>query len=151
VAGPDRVPVYVNPRTPVPWLDQYVFRAVGGLLFSRAETMDSRIWIRDAEPRPLDAISLTALCDTPFPPTWIRLPGQSPVSTVGFSVYYRANDADFNAAGSGFCLMDSRASLARGGYVDQFTSVWSASGALLAQTQQMLWFADPPREVTRDA
>jgi hypothetical protein len=29
--------------------------------------------------------------------------------------------------------------------------VWSASGALLAQTQQMLWFADPPREVTRDA
>jgi hypothetical protein len=25
--------------------------------------------------------------------------------------------------------------------VDQFTSVWSASGSLLAQTQQMLWFA----------
>ena len=144
VAGPDLVPVYVNPRTPVPWLDQYVFKPVSGLLFSRAETMDSRLWIRDAEPRPLDAISLTALCDTPFPPTWIPLPAQSPVSTVSFSVYYRANDADFSAAGTGFCLMDSRASLARGGYVDQFTSVWSASGSLLAQTQQMLWFADAP-------
>jgi hypothetical protein len=115
------------------------------LLFSRAETMDSRIWIRDAEPRPLDAISLTALCDTPFPPTWIPLAAQSPVSTVTFSVYYRASDADLGAAGTGFCLMDSRASLARGGYVDQFTSVWSASGSLLAQTQQMLWFADPDR------
>jgi hypothetical protein len=64
------------------------------------------------------------------------------VSTVTFSVYYRANDVDFSEAGTEFCLLDSRASLARGGYVDQFTSVWSASGFLLAQTQQMLWFAD---------
>jgi acyl-CoA thioesterase len=142
VAAPDLVPVYVNPRTPVPWIDQYVFKPVSGLLFSRAETMDSRIWIRDAEPRPLDALSLTALCDTPFPPTWIKLPGQSPVSTVTFSVYYRANDVDLGEAGTGFCLLDSRTSLARGGYVDQFTSVWSASGSLLAQTQQLLWFAD---------
>jgi acyl-CoA thioesterase len=142
VPGPDVVPVYVNPRTPLPWLDQYVFKPVSGLLFSGAQTMDSRLWIRDAEPRPLDAISLTALCDTPFPPTWIRLPGQSPVSTVSYSVYYRANDMGFSEAGTGFCLLDSRSSLARAGYVDQFTSVWSASGSLLAQTQQMLWFAD---------
>src|SRR4030095_6056866 len=129
VPGPDLVPVYVNPRTPLPWLDQYVFKPVSGLLFSGAQTMDSRLWIRDAEPRPLDAISLTALCDTPFPPTWIPLPAQSPVSTVSFFVYYRANDAYCSAAGAGFCLMDSRASLARGGYVDQFTSVWSATGS----------------------
>ena len=146
VPGPDLVPMYVNPRTPVPWIDQYVFKPVSGLLFSRAETMDSRLWIRDAEPRPLDGLSLTALCDTPFPSTWIRLPAQSPVSTVTFSVYYRANDMDFSEAGTGFCLMDSRASLARGGYVDQFTEVWSESGSLLAQTQQMLWFADGPAQ-----
>ena len=142
VPAPDAVPVYVNPRAPVPWLDQYIFKPVSGLLFSRAATMDSRVWIRDAEPRPLDAISLTALCDTPFPPTWIRLDTQGPVSTVSYSVYYRANDADYADAGAGFCLLDSRAGLARSGYVDQFTAVWSERGTLLAQTQQMLWFAD---------
>jgi acyl-CoA thioesterase len=142
VPAPDRVPVYANPRAHVPWLDQYVFRPVSGLLFSRAETMDSHLWIRDAEPRALDAIALTAICDTPFPPTWIRLGEQGPVSTVTYSVYYRGNAADFAAAGAGYCLLDSGASLARNGYVDQFTSVWSEGGALLAQTQQLLWFAD---------
>ena len=144
VPGPGDVPVYANPRTPVPWLAQYIFRPVSGLLFSRAETMDSRLWMRDAEPRPLDAAALTAISDTPFPPTWIRWKAQAPVSTVTFSVYYRASAADLAAAGSGYCLLDSRSSLARGGYVDQFTSVWSENGTLLAQTQQLLWFADAP-------
>lgn len=142
VPAHDAVPVYDNPRSPVPWIDQYVFKPVSGLLFSRAETMDARLWIRDAEPRPLDAISLTAICDTPFPSPWIRLAGQVPVSTVTFSVYFRADDSDYAAAGSDFCLVDSHASLARGGYVDQYSSIWSAAGRLLAQTQQMLWLAD---------
>lgn len=142
VPPPAAVAVYENPRTPVPWVDQYVFKPVKGLLFSRAETMDSRVWLRDADPRPLDAISLTAICDTPFPSPWIRLSEQLPVSTVAYSVYFRAADRDYAEAGSGFCLLDTRASLARGGYFDQFTSVWSESGILLGQTQQMLWFAD---------
>jgi acyl-CoA thioesterase len=139
---PTEVAVYANPRTPVPWLDQYVFRPVNGLLFSGAASMDSRLWIRDADPRPLDAVSLAALCDTPFPSPWIRLPAQVPVSTVTYSVYFRASTDDFADAGSGYCLIDTRASLARGGYVDQFSSVWSESGRLLAQTQQLLWMAD---------
>jgi acyl-CoA thioesterase len=147
VPRPDAVAIYDNPRTPVPWVDQYVFKAVSGVLFSRAETMDARLWIRDAEARPLDAVSLTAICDTPFPSPWIRLAGQVPVSTVTYSVYYRASEADFAETGAGFCLLDSRASLAQGGYTDQFTSVWSGSGRLLAQTQQMLWLADAPADV----
>ena len=144
VPAPDRVPVYANPRMRVPWLDQYVFKPVSGVLFSRAETMNSRLWIRDSEPRALDAVALTAICDTPFPPNWIRLDRQTPVSTVTFSVYYRASGADLASAGVGYCLMESGASLARNGYMDQFTSVWSEGGALLAQTQQLLWFADAP-------
>lgn len=145
VPQPAEVPVYRNPRVPVAWVDQYVFKAISGLLFSQAGSMDSRLWIRDAEPRPLDAISLTAMCDTPFPSPWIRLPSQVPVSTVAYSVYYRANAADYADAGEGFCLIDTRASLARAGYVDQYSSVWSESGRLLAQTQQMLWMAGNAR------
>jgi hypothetical protein len=61
-------------------------------------------------------------------------------------VYYRANAADLADASTDFCLLESRASLARNGYVDQFTTVWSRTGVLLAQTQQMLWFADAPRQ-----
>jgi acyl-CoA thioesterase len=144
VAGPDAVPVYDNPRTPVPWVDQYVFKPVSGTLFTGAESMDSSVWIRDAAPRALDPISLTAICDTPFPSIWIRLSEQVPVSTVTYSVYYRADAEDFAAAGEEFCLLDTRASLARDGYVDQFTSVWSRCGRLLAQTQQMVWFSGAP-------
>lgn len=145
VPAPDQMPIYVNPRTPVPWVDQYVFRAVSGLLFSQAETMDARLWMRDAQPRSIDALSLTAMCDTPFPSPWIRLAGQVPVSTVTYSVYFRANADDYADAATGYCLIDTRASLARAGYVDQFSTVWSESGRLLAQTQQMLWMADSTR------
>ena len=132
---------YVNPRTPVPWIEQYVFKPATGLLFSGAETMDALLWLRDAEPRPLDAISLTAICDTPFPSPWIRLDDQFPVSPVAFSVYFRASAADYAAAGSDYLLLESRAAVMENGYVDQFTHVWSAGGRLLAQTQQMLWVA----------
>jgi acyl-CoA thioesterase len=144
VPGPESLPVYDNPRTPVPWLDRYVFKPVMGLIFSQADSMDSRIWIRENEPRAIDAVSLTAICDTPFPPTWIRLKDQSPVSTVAYSVYYRASEADYAQTGDGPVLLDTHASLAQDGYVDQFTSVWNAHGVLLAQTQQMLWFSDRP-------
>jgi hypothetical protein len=144
VPAADTVRVYDNPRKTVPWIDQYIFKPVRGMLFSRAESMDARLWIRDAEPRALDALSLTAICDTSFPPTWIRLAEQTPISTVAFSVYYRAGEADLAEADSGFTLLDSKTSVAQNGYVDQFTSVWSASGRLLAHTQQMLWFADTP-------
>jgi acyl-CoA thioesterase len=144
VPSPESLPVYVNPRTPVAWTEQYIFKPVSGLLFSRAESMDARLWLRDAQPRPLDALSLTAICDTPFPSPWIRLAEQMPVSTVAFSVYYRASQDDYAEAGAGFNLLDSRAAVMENGYVDQFTSVWSASGRLLAQTQQMLWVASAP-------
>jgi len=146
--APDALSTYDNPRTPVPWVDQYVFKPVRGVLFEQSERMDSLLWMRDAEPRALDALSLTAICDTPFPSPWIRLPGQVPVSTVAYSVYFRATDAELAQAGNGFVLLDTRASLARSGYVDQYTAVWSAGGCLLAQTQQMLWLADtPPQRV----
>jgi acyl-CoA thioesterase len=141
VASADALPVYVNPRLPVAWIDQYIFKPVRGVLFSGAESMDSLVWLRDAESRALDAISLTAISDTPFPSPWIRLPDQVPVSTVAFSVYYRGSAADFAAAGHDYVLLDSRAAMMQDGYVDQFTTVWSASGCLLAQTQQMLWIA----------
>ncbi len=144
VPSPDVVPEYVNPRVPVAWIKQYVFKPVSGLLFSRAESMDARLWLRDAEPRPLDAISLTAICDTPFPSPWIRLADQMPVSTVAFSVYFRASASDFAQAGSGFVLLDTRAAVMENGYVDQVTNVWSAPGRLLAQTQQLLWVAHTP-------
>jgi acyl-CoA thioesterase len=143
------VAVYDNPRDPVPFLGQFVFKPVSGLLFTRADSMSSRIWIRDAEPRPVDALSLAVLCDTPFPPLWIRLDGQLPVSTVTYSVYFRGTAADLADAGSDFVLIDSTSAIAQGGYADQFSSVWSGSGRLLAQTQQLLWFSDaapkPPR------
>lgn len=144
VPGPDSLTEYVNPRTPVAWIQQYVFKPASGLLFSRAESMDARLWLRDVQPRPLDAVSLTAICDTPFPSPWIRLADQIPVSTVAFSVYYRGSQDDYAQAGAGFNLLDSRAAVMENGYVDQFTHVWSASGRLLAQTQQMLWVASTP-------
>ena len=140
VPGPDVLPVYDNPRKPAPWLAEYIFKPVSGLLFSGAESMDALLWIRDAAPRALDAVSLTAMCDTAFPPPWIRLPEQTPVATVTCSVYYRGSEADLAEAGTGFILLDSRSSVAQNGYVDQFTTLWSAAGRLLAQTQQMLWF-----------
>ena len=146
VPRPDILDI-ASPRrgaTPRPnFLDQYDYRPASGRLFAAAETMNSALWVRDAVPRALDCHSLAALADTAFPSIWLRLQAPVRITTVTMTVYFRASAAELAAAGGGYVLVDSRADAGKHGYYDQTSNLWSESGVLLAQTQQLAWFTNP--------
>ena len=130
-------------RTPA-FLARYDFRPVTGAMPQGAPTMDSKVWIRDAEPRTPDARSIAAICDAPFPSIWLRLSEPVMITTIAYNVFFRTSAAGLAAAGDAHLLLDSRCDLGAAGFFDQDTNVWSAAGALLAQTQQLAWFSNQP-------
>lgn len=130
-------------RTPE-FVHRYDFRPVKGSLGTPSETMDSLMWVRDAVPRPLDARSVAAICDAPFPAIWLRMPAPVMITTVVYNVFFRVGADRLAAAGDGHVLLESRCAAGTRGFFDQDTSIWSESGELLAQSQQLAWFSDKP-------
>ena len=123
------------------FLEQYDYRPITGRVFSNAATMNSVMWVRDAAPRTLDALSLVALCDTPFPSVWLRLAKPVRITTVSMSVYFRVGPEELAQVGPRHVLLDTSCDLARHGYYDQKTNVWSPDGVLVAQTHQIAWYS----------
>jgi hypothetical protein len=142
-AAPESLPIPYPRRNPMPeFLKRYDFRVVRGDALKGADRMDSTIWARDSVPRTLDARSVAALCDAPIPSLWMRLTEPLMMTTLIFNVFFRVPAGGFTAAGDAHVLLDSHADLAQAGFFDQHTNVWSRGGVLLAQTQQLAWFAD---------
>lgn len=125
------------------FIDRYEYRPVSGWYGQEAATMDSLMWVRDAEERTLDALAIAALADTPFPGIWMRLKKPVRTTTLLYNVTFRNPQAQL-AAGSGYILAESRGDVAANGFYDQRANLWSGKGLLLAQTQQLAWFADKP-------
>ncbi|MBL8381523.1 MAG: thioesterase family protein [Burkholderiales bacterium] len=126
------------------FIRRYDYRMASGPMLTGADHMNSLLWVRDEPPRALDAVSIAALCDAPFPSVWLRLTEPVMITTLVYNVFYRTGAAGLARAGAGHVLMDSRCDLAADGFYDQDTNLWSADGELLAQTQQLAWFADRP-------
>ena len=126
------------------FLSRYDFRLVSGPILAGADNMNSLVWLRDAEPRTLDARSITALCDTSPPSIWLRLSEPVIVTTLVYNIFFRASAAAMAAAGTEHVLIDSYCDVGAAGFYDQNANLWSAAGDLLAQTQQLTWFADKP-------
>lgn len=142
---PESLPFPTQRRNPLPeFLKRYEFRLVRGDALAGADRMDSTIWARDTVPRQLDSRSVAALCDAPIPSLWMRLTQPLMMTTLIFNVFFRVPGAGLAAAGDNYVLLDSHADLASAGFFDQHTNVWSRGGVLLAQTQQLAWFANRP-------
>ena len=75
-------------RTPE-FVHRYDFRPVQGSLGTPSETMNSLMWVREAEPRLLDARSVAAIWDAPFPAIWLRMPAPVMITTVVYNVFFR--------------------------------------------------------------
>lgn len=130
------------------FVHRYDFRPVRGILGQPADDMNTLMWVRDAEPRTLDARSLTALCDAPLPSIWPRMSIPALVTTVVYNIFFRVSQVKLAAAGQGHVLLESRCATGTAGFFDQDTNVWSERGLLLAQTQQLVWFSDKPQSGT---
>lgn len=128
------------------WLHRYEFRLCAGNLpiqwdGSEADSL-SRLWMRDDPPRPLDFLSLTALADAFFPRVWRRRARLTPAGTVSMTVYFHADTAVLEAAGTEYVLGQAQAQSFFNGYFDQHAALWSQSGHLLATTHQMVYFKE---------
>lgn len=126
------------------FVKRYDFRPVRGILGQDQSDMNTLMWVRDAEPRALDARSITALCDAPVPSIWLRMATPVLITTVVYTIFFRASQAQLTSAGDGHVLLESRCATGTAGFFDQDTNVWSEGGVLLAQTQQLAWFSDKP-------
>jgi len=136
-----------DPAKTAAWTSRYDFRfARGGDLSAMpaAEGPDSvsTQWIRDDPPRPLDFLSLAAICDVFYPRIFIRRPVFVPAGTVSMTTYFHADAALLAAQGDAPVLGVARASHFGKGYHDQVAEIWSRDGLLLATSHQIVYFKE---------
>lgn len=131
----------------IEWCRRYEMRFIDGAVPAEWDGQDrgtsrTRLWLRDAPPRPLDFASLTALADVFFPRVWRRRPIRVPIGTVSMTVYFHADQAQLGVSGSGYLLGQARAQAFRKGFFDQTAQLWNEAGELLVTTHQMVYFKE---------
>jgi acyl-CoA thioesterase len=128
------------------WLGQYEMRPIIGSIPTRwdgsGEASETRMWIRDAEPRPLDFAALMALSDTFYPRVWLRRAKPVPIGTVSITTYFHTDGALLAGVGTGYLLGRATGQQFRNGYFDQAAQLWSEAGALLATSNQIVYFKE---------
>ncbi len=141
----DKTPVYRFNGSMPSWVAQYEFRFVSGAPgFDTARTTpndaSSLVWMADAEPRRLDALSLTALSDCFFGRIFQALGRVVPFGTVSMATYFHADSADLAAEDATVVLGAAKGRSFSKNYGDQVGELWSPSGRLLATTTQMAYY-----------
>lgn len=139
----------VDPRPPgrsTPWMRNYDMRFIRGTASAAARPeapWDSvtTMWIRDDPPRPLDYVSLAAICDAFFPRIYVRRPDLEPFgTTVSLTTYFHVDSEMMAAHRDRELLGTARALQFRGGYCDQTAEIWTPAGELIAATHQTALF-----------
>ena len=119
---------------------RYDSRQFVGRPFRVNPTASSRSWVKDMDDRPLDYISLAAHADAPLPRIFLKTTSPSAIATMSMSVYFHATQDAIAEAGGGFILIDAEARAGFDGFHDQAARLWTASGKLLATTEQVVWY-----------
>jgi acyl-CoA thioesterase len=141
----DATPVY-RFNGPMPsWVAQYEFRFVAGApgfdtTLSTPNDASSLVWMRDLEPRRLDAPSLAALSDCFFGRVFQALGRVVPFGTVSMTTYFHADSEDLAAENTTMVLGAANGRSFSKNYGDQVGELWSPSGRLLATTTQMAYY-----------
>jgi len=141
----DATPVYRFAGPMPSWVAQYEFRFVSGApgfdtALNTPNDASSLVWMRDAEPRQLDALSLTAISDCFFGRIFQALGRVVPFGTVSMATYFHADSADLAAEDATMVLGAANGRSFSKNFGDQVGELWSPSGRLLATTTQMAYF-----------
>ncbi|MGJ7508139.1 acyl-CoA thioesterase [Variovorax sp. GT1P44] len=146
VPSPERVERLSIGPTRAAWLERYEMRPISGSIPTRwdgsGDHSETRMWLRDAEPRPLDFASLAALSDTFYPRVWLRRATHVPIGTVSITTYFHTDAKLLAEIGTGYLLGRATGQAFRNGFFDQAAQLWSESGALLATSNQIVYFKE---------
>lgn len=127
------------------WVQNYQMRTVQGGFDPTGQTGEqdeavTRLWVRDAPPRPLDFPSLMAMSDCFFPRIFIRRQQRMPAGTVSMTTYFHADSEQLARHADGEVLAEARGGRYYRNYYDQTAELWSESGELLATSHQVVYF-----------
>jgi len=129
------------------WLQHYEFRFANGLPQRPGATPNaqpasalSQVWVNDKPARPLDFLSLMALCDTSFGRIFLVRGTMLPIGTVSMTTYFHAGADDLAANGDAPLLAVADANIFNKGYSDQTVDLWTRDGRLLATSHQIVYF-----------
>ncbi|RRD57813.1 thioesterase family protein [Comamonadaceae bacterium OH2545_COT-014] len=146
VPPPGAVPVLPVPEQGMAWLHRYEMRPISGGLPQRwdgsGEHSRTRLWMRDAPPRPLDFCALAALADAFFPRVWLRRARRVPAGTVSITIYFHASGAQLRDTGAGHVLGQASAQEFRHGFFDHTAQLWNSAGLMLATSHQIVYFKE---------
>lgn len=146
VPSPEAVPRLSIGPSGVAWLQRYEMRPISGAIPSRwdgtGDHSETMMWLRDDPVRPLDFASLAALSDTFYPRVWLRRATPVPIGTVSITTYFHTDASLLAQVGTGYLLGRATGQQFRNGYFDQAAQLWSETGALLATSNQIVYFKE---------
>jgi acyl-CoA thioesterase len=130
----------------VAWINQYEMRPFSGGIPAKwdgnLQHSETRIWLRDAQPRPLDFPSLAAMSDMFYPRVWLRRAKHVPAGTVSITTYFHAGPEQLAEVGTGYLLGRAAGQQFFNGFFDQTAHLWSEKGVLLATSNQIVYYKE---------
>lgn len=137
---------YVLPRSEMTWVEQYDFRfAEGAPRLGQASADNpasplSHLWLRDAQPRPLDHLALASMADAFFGRVFHVRGEIVPFGTVSLTTYFLGSADEIAEQGEAPVLGRADATRFHRGFGDQTIDLWGKNGALLARGVQIAYF-----------
>jgi acyl-CoA thioesterase len=132
------------------WVGQYDMRIIeGGIEHLRGQpplttpgSARTLLWMRPSTPRPLDFEGLMCMSDAFFVRMIQVRNTFPPMGTVSITTYFHCDAAALATQGDQYllCQVDSR--IFRDTFHDQSAELWSRDGVLLANTHQIVWYAE---------
>lgn len=111
----------------------------GGAPFTGASEALIGGYSRLEAPRPIDALTLTLLCDAWWPalfPTLTDRKQAGACPTIDLTIHFRADLPLADSAPDDYVLVELKSEALAHGYLDESCHIWSKQGVLLAQTVQ---------------
>jgi acyl-CoA thioesterase len=141
----DSLPSFPS-RDSLSWLAQYDFRFAEGAMSATDAIPEpprsprSVLWMRDAEPRPLDFLSLAAMSDAFFGRIFQVIGRIPPFGTISMSTYFHAGADELAAHGTAPLAAVADAHVFHRSFCDQSAELYGAGGQLLATTSQVAYY-----------
>lgn len=103
----------------------------------------SLAWVRSRR-GPLDKALLGMITDNSAPRAWYALGSTARNTTLSLTAYLHATAEEIAQVGEDFILVECEGRVGGGGAADERSSYWTRDGRLLATSEQLAWYRQPP-------
>jgi hypothetical protein len=142
----ETLPPFDN-RGSLSWVAQYGFRFAEGVpslaeegIAEPPRSARSLLWLHDAEPRPLDFLSLLAMSDAFFGRIFQVIGRIPPFGTVSMTTHFHAAADELAAHGDAPLAAFADARVFHRSFCDQSAELYGNGGQLLATSTQVAYF-----------